>query len=105
AVGAQLKSLARLVETDMAVMADAQQLQINAAHTLNDVVITSTFRFGVHVGAVGQVDGSGVDIDQIEQIAVHEAPVALGMLAGETTVLVQGSGRYCRGAQVHAAVP
>ena len=39
AVGAQLEGLARLVETDVAVVADAQQLQVDAADALDDSVI------------------------------------------------------------------
>ncbi len=55
AVGAQLKGLARLVEADVAVVADAQQLQIDAAHAVDDLVVAGALGGGVHVGAVRQV--------------------------------------------------
>ena len=38
AVGLQLKRLARLVEADVAVRAKAQQLQVDAAHAVDDLV-------------------------------------------------------------------
>ncbi len=39
AVGLQLKRIARLVEADVAVRAEAQQLQVDAAHAVDDVVV------------------------------------------------------------------
>ena len=38
-VGLQLKGLARLVEADVAVVADAQQLQVDATHAVDDLVV------------------------------------------------------------------
>ena len=104
-MGAQLKGLARLVETDVAVVADAQQLQVDAADALDDSVIAGALALGIHVGAVGQVDGFGADVDQIEQVAVHEAPVAFGMLLGQAAVLVQVDAGDLGEVQVALVVP
>ena len=82
-MGAQLECLVRFIEADVAVVADAQQLQVNAAHIVNDRVIAGALGVGVHVGAVRQVDVGGVDVHMVEQVAVHKAPVAFRVLLGQ----------------------
>ena len=76
AVGLQLKRLARLVEADVAVRAKAQQLQVDAAHAVDDLVVLGAGIVCIGVGAIRQVDVRRVDVHMIEQVAVHEAPVA-----------------------------
>ena len=89
AVGAHVKGVARLVEADVAVVADAQQLQIDAAQAGDHRVIALALGLRVHVGAVRQVDAVFRDVHMIEQVPVHEAPVALPVLARQAAVLVQ----------------
>ena len=104
-VGAQLKGGARLVEADVAVVADAQQLQVDTAHVVDDLVVTLALGRGVQVGAVGQVDAGGVDVDVVKEIVVHEAPVALGILTRQTAVFVQVDGGHFRKVHVALVVP
>ena len=104
-MGAQLECLVRLIEADVAVVADAQQLQVNAAHIVNDRVIAGALGGGVHVGAVRQVDGLGTDVDMVKQVAVHEAPVAFGVLLGQAAVLVQVDRRDLGEVDVALVVP
>ena len=86
AVGLQLKGFARLVEADVAVGAKAQQLQVDA---VDDLVVLGAGVCRVRVGAVGQVDRFGADVHMVEQILVHEAPVAFRVLLGQPAVLVE----------------
>ena len=57
-MGLQLKSLARLVETDVPVEAKAQQLQIDAAYTVDDGIVLCTGIGSIGVRAIRQVAGS-----------------------------------------------
>ena len=104
AVGAQIKGIVGLVEADVTVMTDAQQLQIHAAHAADDLVVALALGFGVHVGAVRQVDVGGVDVHMVEQVAVHKAPVAFRVLLGQAAVLVQIDGGDLRKIQIPLVV-
>ncbi len=86
-MGLQLKGLARLVEADVAVGAKAQQLQVDAAHAVDDLVVLFAGARGVRVRAVGHVDGLRVDIHPVEEMGLHEVAVALlmGAAAGPGT--------------------
>ena len=104
-VGLQLKGLARLVEADVAVVADAQQLQVDAAHAVDDLVVLGAGCVRIGVGAVRQVDAGGVDVDVVKQVAVHEAPVAFRVVLGQAAVLVQVHGGDLREINVALVVP
>ena len=105
AVGLQLKGLARLVEADVAVGAKTQQLQVDAAHAVDDLVVLFAGIRSIGVGAVGQMDGLGADVDLVKQVLVHKAPIAFGMLLGQAAVLVQIDGGDLREIQVALVVP
>ena len=62
AVGAEREVVGRLVEAYVAVGADAQQLQVDAAQIVDDLVIGLAGGLGVGVGAVGHMDGVGADV-------------------------------------------
>ena len=104
-MGLQLKSLARLVEADVAVGAKAQQLQVDAAHAVDDLVVLFAGIRSIGVGAVGQMDGLGADVDLVKQVLVHKAPIAFGVLLGQAAVLVQIDGGDLREIQVALVVP
>ena len=103
-MGAQIKSLARLVEADVAVVADAQQLQIHAAHAADDLIVVLALGLGIQIGAVRQVDVCGIDVHMVEQVAVHKAPVAFRVLLGQAAVLVQIDGGDLRKIQISLVV-
>ena len=103
-MGAQIKGIVGLVEADVTVMANAQQLQIHAAHAADDLVIALALGLGIHVGAVRQVDVGGVDVHMVEQIAVHKAPVAFRVILGQAAVLVQIDGGDLRKIQIPLVV-
>ena len=105
AVGAQLEGLVRLVEADVAVVADAQQLQVHAADTVDDGVIAGALGRSVEVRAIGQVDGLGADVHMVKQVAVHKAPIALGVLLRQAAVLVQIDGRDLGEVNIALVVP
>ena len=104
-MGLQLKGLARLVEADVAVVADAQQLQVDAAHSVDDLVVLCAGILCIGIGAVRQVDLCRVDVHLVEQVAVHEAPVAFRVLLGQAAVLVQIDGGHLRKIDVALVVP
>ena len=104
-MSAQLKGGARLVEADVTIVADAQQLQVDAAHALDHIIIAGALSCGVQIGAVRQIDALRADVHQIKQVAVHKAPVALRMLSGQAAVLVQVDGGDFREVNVILVVP
>mgnify|MGYP003300403364 CR=1 FL=1 len=105
AVGAHGEVIGGLVEADVAVVADAQQLQIHAADSLDDGIVLSAGGLGIGILTVGNVDGIGTDIHMVEQVLVHEVPVALVVGAGQAAVLVQVDGGDLSEAQIADLVP
>ena len=83
----------------------AQQLQVDAAHAVDDLVVLGAGCVRIGVGAVRQVDAGGVDVDVVEQVAVHEAPVAFRVVLGQAAVLVQVHGGDLREINVALVVP
>ena len=81
----------RFVESDVPRTADTQKLEIQAAVRLDLHVVVGTvlFQFVQRHIAVRDVDVFGQDVDMVEQMLVHEGPVALGIVAGQAVVLVQ----------------
>ena len=104
-MGLQLKSLARLVETDVPVEAKAQQLQIDAAYTVDDGIVLCTGIGSIGVRAIRQVGLCGVDVHTVEQVTVHEAPVAFRVLLGQSALLVQVDGGHLEKIDVALVVP
>ena len=94
----------RLVEADVAVVADAQQLQVGVAGLLDDAVVLGARGLGVGVGAVRHMGVCLVDVDVIEQVLLHEVVVALGVIVGQATVLVQVVGAHLGEVQVAGLV-
>ena len=92
-------------EPNEAVVADAQQLQVNAADTVDDGVIAGALGRSVEVRAIRQVDGLGADVHMVKQGAVHEAPIALGVLLRQAAVLVQVDGRDLGEVDIALVVP
>ena len=92
AVGAFFELVSRLVEADVSGQADAQQLDVHAAHGIHHGVIPGALFRSVRLGAVGDVGVGGIDIDVLEEVLPHEVSVALVVILGQAHVLVQVHG-------------
>lgn len=82
----------RLVESNVAVLANAGKEEINAADGLNGVFVSDAL--GLEVGgiAVQDVNIGRVDIDVREEVLPHEGVVGFGVVAGNPHVLVHVEG-------------
>ena len=79
-----------LVETDVAVAADAEELQVDAAGLADGVFVGFAVVVVVATdGAIGDVDVVGIDVDVGEEILLHEMMETLRMRGGEAEVLVK----------------
>src|SRR5690606_12399386 len=92
--GAGVAAGAGLVEADVAGAADAEDLEIEAAGVADAILVglAAGEDFGAGHGAVGHVDVFGRHVDVVEELVVHEAPVTLGVGAGEAVVFVEVEG-------------
>ena len=77
------------VEADVAVAAETEQLDIDAAGVEDTLFVTAAFGVEIGRGAVGHVRAGWVDVDVAEKIFPHEIPVGLVVRAGETDVFVE----------------
>ena len=76
----------------MTVYATTAEEQINAAQGRDLVLITLALCLEILCHTVENVDVLCGNVDVVEEIIVHEVPVALVMLAGQTYVLVHIEG-------------
>ena len=76
---------ARLVEGDVAVAADAQHLQVDAAFVGDHPFVLLAIGLEIQSPAVGHVRVARVDVDVIEQVLLHEVAIALRMRAARPT--------------------
>lgn len=86
----------RLVEADVTGATDAENLQIKTTAGLNLVLISLAVGFDVLLCncAAGKIDVLGGNVDVVEQVGVHEVPVGLNVLTGQTVVFVKVEGSY-----------
>ncbi len=89
---AALQRCGRLVEADMAVMTDAEQLQIDRSELLEKLVVACTFLGGVDRFSIRNISAGDVDIDMLEQMPVHVAAVAFRVRGRQSDILVQVEG-------------
>ena len=68
------------VETDVARLADAKALQVNAAKPLNGGLVAAAFLVEVGGEAVGEVGVPRIEVHVAEQMVVHV--VAVGIRVG-----------------------
>ena len=83
-----------LVESDVAIHTGTAQEQVDAAVGSDLVLVALALSLQVSSHAVEDVDILSGDIDVVEEVVVHEVPVALVMLAGQTNVLVHIEGYH-----------
>src|SRR6266536_1007934 len=89
----------RLVERDVAVGADAQDLQIDAA-AFRDAPLVPLAEGGIIAGrARRDVDVVRGNVHVLEEVLVHEVVIALGVIRGQPDVFVEVERRHAR--EVH----
>lgn len=81
-----------LVEADVAVCADAEDLEVDAAGLFDFGFVLRALEIGVECGAVRDVDLVGGDVDGVEEIFVHIMVVALVASGVERVVFVEVKG-------------
>ena len=86
-VRAVAERIARLVEAEMTVRADAEHLHVNVGTVKHGVELAEILLRVA--GALGDIGVGFVDVDVVKKIAVHEITVALLMGGGETDILVE----------------
>lgn len=79
----------RLVETDVAVAADAEDLHVDAARLADGIVVGAGGGGQVGGVAVGNVGGAGADVHMAEELLLHEAVVAAGVVGRDADVLIE----------------
>ena len=89
AVGALDEGVAGLVEADVAVVADAEELEVLVTGGGDGGVVLGAGGLVVLHEAVGHVGVGLVDVHVIEEVHVHEVAIALLVIAGQAAVLVE----------------
>ena len=87
--GAAVERGSGLVEGDMAVGADAQHLNVDAAGLLDLRLVSLALLGGILGHAVEDVGVGELDVDLLEEVLVHEVAVALVVRTGQTHVFVE----------------
>jgi len=91
-VGPGIQGRQRFVEAEMAVLTDAEQLQVDSAVLGDQRFIADTFFRQIGGHAIGQVSSGGLNIDLPEQMVVHVIAVRIGMVCGQANVFIQIKG-------------
>ena len=99
------EAVARLVEADVAVAADAQQLQVHIALGADIGVVLVAEGLGVLGQAVGHPGVLGGDVHMVEQVALHKIAVALVVVGSQAHVLVQVDGAHVLKAEAALFIP
>ena len=73
----------------MAVVAQPKHLDIHAAHALNHRLVAGALFLAVRLGAVRDIGVVQIDVDILKQVVVHKIVVALVVISGQSTVLVE----------------
>lgn len=86
--GARGKRGARLVEGDVAVLANAREEQVDAAGGLDGGLVVDALLLQVWCVAVENVDVGRADVDVLEEMRPHEGMIGLRVVARDANVLV-----------------
>mgnify|MGYP003305929392 CR=1 FL=1 len=84
----------KIIEGNVAVHTAAAQEQVDAAVGSDLVLVALALSFQILSHAVENVDVLSGDVDVVEEIVVHEVPVALVMLPGQAHILVHVEGHH-----------
>ena len=90
--GSGLEGGAGLVEADVSVASDAEDLELDASEVFHLGLVAFALGDDVVGESVEEVDVCGVEVDVLEEVVLHEAPVALLVVVGEAEVLVEVEG-------------
>lgn len=105
AVGAFDELIAGLVETNVTIATQTQQLQIHAAHAVQQLIIALAFPLCVRIHTIGNIGVIQVDIDMVEQVMPHEISIALIVVSRQTHILIQVHSLYLRKVHIALFVP
>ena len=105
AVSLSLKSLARLIKSNMSVMSQSQKLQVYTASRTDHFFISFALCICIRIHTVGQMGSLWIDIDIIKQIMIHKIEIALIILSRKTSVLVQIHSRHITKVQISFFIP
>lgn len=83
---------AGLVEGNVAVLANTSEEQVDAASSLNGILIGDALGFQAGCVAVENVHVGGVDVYMGEEVLPHKGVVRLGVVAGDAHVLIHVEG-------------
>ena len=89
AVSLLLEDVIGLVEADVAVVADAEELDVNAAGLLDSAVVGVDAVLDVEGLGVGGVSLGHIDVHVVKEVLLHEVAVALGMGALQAAIFVE----------------
>ena len=81
-----------LVESDVTILANTTQEEVNTTSSLNAFFVILTLLCQVGGVAVEDIYICRVDVDVLEEVLLHKGVVALGVLLGEANVLVHIEG-------------
>ena len=81
--------LAGLIEADVAIVADSQQLQVNAARLPDGSIVGAGGSLRVGGVSIRDVDVFRRHVDMAEQLLPHEEMVGAGMLRRKALVFIQ----------------
>ena len=79
----------RLVEANVPVVADAQQLQVDAAAGAYLPLVVGEHCLGIGGHAIGHARVLRADVDVVKEVLLHEAAVALRVVGGKPLVFVE----------------
>ncbi len=88
-----LKYRRRLIESDMAVMAQSQKLQVRTAQAVDQRFISFAFLLGIWLHTIGHIGTFRTDVHMIEQMVMHKIIIALIIFPVQSLILVQVHGR------------
>ena len=104
--GPRAARAARLVEADVPGAPDPEDLEVYAARGPDGVLVPAAVRIesGGGDSPVGHVGARRRDVDMVEQVRLHEAPVAARVGRLDGVVLVEVEGHHVREAEPLLAV-
>jgi hypothetical protein len=104
--GAALDARPRLVEADVPRLPDAEELEVDPAGRADGGLVALGRRRDLlaRPGPVGDVGVGGRDVDVVEEVLLHEAPVAVEARRRHRVVLVEVEGHDAREAEALLAV-
>ena len=89
----------------MTVVADAEELQVDAAHGFDECGVTLALLLRIHLHTVRKMSALHREIHMIEQILMHEVVVALIVVAGQALILVEVHGADLREIEITLLIP